>query len=68
MWHNHDRWLELMAAHGWEPGVIGWNRNTHRGNRRNAAADAWGVENGTTDPRSEHHGDWHRLRAMGLME
>ena len=59
VWHDHDHWLELMTAHGWQPGAIGWDGDTHPANRRSSAAEEWGADNGI--------GDWHRLRELGLI-
>ena len=67
VWRDRARWLELMEAQGWEPGIIGWFEKTHPGNRRNATATAWGVENGIEVDGWPGHADWHRLRAMGLI-
>jgi len=67
VWQNHQRWLALMAAQGWQAGVMGEFRETHPANRRNATADVWGVENGIEVDGWPGHADWHRLRAMGLI-
>lgn len=68
VWHNQAAYRRFMAARGWTlPPSERVGGRTHPANRRNAAADAWGVENGITGD-SPHQADWHRLRAMGFLD
>jgi hypothetical protein len=66
VWHSQTAYRAFMAARGWDlPVSERLGASASPGNRRNAAADAWGLENDvTTDP---GHADWPRLRAMGLI-
>lgn len=66
VWHDQRRYLAYMAERGWSlPAAERFGCSTHPGNRRSAAAEGWGAENGiTTTP---GHADWHRLRAIGVL-
>lgn len=66
VWHSQTAYRTFMAARGWDlPAGERLGATTSPGNRRNAAADGWAIENDvTTDP---GHADWPRLRAMGLI-
>lgn len=67
VWHDRGLYVEFMAARGWDlPAPERLGAGTHPANRRNYAADAWGVENGVTT--SPGHADWHRLRELGSIE
>ena len=66
VWHNQALYLAFMAARGWDlPPQERMGVAASAGNRRSAAADGWGAENGITS--TPGHADWHRLRAMGLI-
>lgn len=70
VWHDAARYVEYMTGRGWDdhlPPSERFGVPTHPANRRNAAAAAWGVENGITND-GPWFADWHRLREMGLIE
>jgi hypothetical protein len=67
VWRDHDLYVAFMQAHGWEDGLPPQDRlwrvqleTVHPAVRRNHAANAWGRADGITD--------WHRLRALGLID
>lgn len=66
LWHDREAYRAFMAKHGWSlPVGDRMGSGTHPANRRNAAADAWGAENGIES--QSGHADWHQLRQMGVI-
>lgn len=67
VWADHDAFLALLAAHGWEAGHLAVShRSTHPQNRRAYAAEAWAVENRVTLPDYPHAVDRPALRRLRL--
>lgn len=68
VWHNVGAFVAYMRERGWTlPPQERMGAFSSPANRRSAAAEAWGVDNGITAEHGSHFADWHKLRALGLI-
>lgn len=68
LWRNQTAYHAFMVERGWSlPAAERMGAATHPANRRQAAAAGWAEDNEVTTELGGH-ADWHRLRAMGLIQ
>lgn len=66
VWHDTALYRAFMAEHRWTlPPQERMGCQSSPGHRRMHAAGDWAVGNGVTSDGA--HPDWHRLRALGLI-